>query len=89
MFSPPRPIIASSALWKQPTVLRSLREEFGVEPPSVHGIRFISVTHFCGSHPAPLRGTDLTQALLELGEDYMRTARAKELSARQALWRFG
>jgi ATP-binding protein involved in chromosome partitioning len=41
-------------------------EEFGVEPPSVHGIGLMSLTHFAGSDPVPLRGEDITGALLEL-----------------------
>jgi ATP-binding protein involved in chromosome partitioning len=41
-------------------------EEFGVEPPSVHGIGLMSLTHFAGSDPVPLRGEDVTEALLEL-----------------------
>jgi ATP-binding protein involved in chromosome partitioning len=42
------------------------REEFGVEPPEVHGVRFMSITCFAGDTPAPLRGADVTDALLEL-----------------------
>lgn len=41
-------------------------EEFGVDPPERHGVRFMSVTLFAGDAVAPLRGGDLTQALLEL-----------------------
>jgi ATP-binding protein involved in chromosome partitioning len=41
-------------------------EEFGVEPPSVHGIGFMSLTHFAESDPVPLRGADYTGALLEI-----------------------
>jgi ATP-binding protein involved in chromosome partitioning len=41
-------------------------EEFGIEPPSVHGIRFMSLTHFAGSDPVPLRGADNAAVLLEL-----------------------
>jgi len=42
------------------------REEFGVEPPEIHGVRFMSITCFAGDTPAPLRGSDVTDALLEL-----------------------
>jgi ATP-binding protein involved in chromosome partitioning len=42
------------------------REEFGVEPPEVHGVRFMSITCFAGDTPTPLRGADVTDALLEL-----------------------
>jgi ATP-binding protein involved in chromosome partitioning len=41
-------------------------EEFGVEPPSVHGIGFMSLTHFAESDPVPLRGADYSGALLEI-----------------------
>jgi ATP-binding protein involved in chromosome partitioning len=41
-------------------------EEHGVEPPLVHGVRFMSVSHFVGDAPAPLRGTDVTNAMIEL-----------------------
>lgn len=42
------------------------REEFGVEPVEVHGVRFMSVSLFAGEAVAPMRGVDLTHALLEL-----------------------
>lgn len=42
------------------------REDRGIEPPLWHGVRFLSVTCFLGAQPAPLRGTDLTNALLEM-----------------------
>ncbi|MBP1684167.1 MAG: ATP-binding protein [Deltaproteobacteria bacterium] len=41
-------------------------EEFGLQPPQVHGIRFMSVSQFLGHEPAPLRGTDVTNVILEL-----------------------
>ena len=41
-------------------------EEFGLRPPRVHGLQFMSVTHFIGSDPAPLRGADVTNAMIEL-----------------------
>jgi len=41
-------------------------EEFGIDPPEHHGVRFMSVSIFAGSVAAPLRGEDLTNALLEL-----------------------
>jgi ATP-binding protein involved in chromosome partitioning len=41
-------------------------EEFGVEPPLHHGIHFMSISIFAGDSPTPLRGTDLSSALLEL-----------------------
>jgi ATP-binding protein involved in chromosome partitioning len=41
-------------------------EDFGVDPWVHDGIRFMSVSCFAGDTPAPLRGTDLTNALLEI-----------------------
>ena len=41
-------------------------EEFGIEPPTFAGIRFMSVTYFAKERPVPLRGGDVTNALLEL-----------------------
>jgi ATP-binding protein involved in chromosome partitioning len=41
-------------------------EEFGIDPPRVHGVAFLSVTHFVKDHPAPLRGQDSSDVLLEL-----------------------
>lgn len=41
-------------------------EERGIEPPLYHGVRFMSVTCFLGAQVTPLRGVDLTNALLEI-----------------------
>ena len=41
-------------------------EAFGLVPPEVRGLRFMSVTHFVGEAPAPLRGEDVSNALIEL-----------------------
>lgn len=41
-------------------------EEHGIDPLPVHGIGFMSITLFSGDTPAPLRGEDVTGALLEL-----------------------
>jgi ATP-binding protein involved in chromosome partitioning len=41
-------------------------EEFGIEPPVLHDISFMSVAYFAGDNPAPLRGEDITNALLEI-----------------------
>jgi len=41
-------------------------EEFGLEPPVVHDIQFMTINHFLGSNPVPLRGVDVTNALIEL-----------------------
>lgn len=42
------------------------REEQGIVPPTVHGIEFISMVYYAGDNPSPLRGPDLTNALIEL-----------------------
>ncbi len=41
-------------------------EEFGLEPPAVAGVRFMSVRYFIGDRPAPMRGRELTDALIEI-----------------------
>lgn len=41
-------------------------EEQGLEPPLFEGIRFLSLTWFAGETPTPMRGADVTNALLEL-----------------------
>lgn len=41
-------------------------EERGIVPPKVHGIEFMSLVFYTGKNPAPLRGPDLTNALIEL-----------------------
>jgi ATP-binding protein involved in chromosome partitioning len=41
-------------------------EEKGITPPLVHGVAFMSITYFSGDAPTPLRGTDTSNALLEL-----------------------
>ena len=41
-------------------------EEFGLEPPVAHGVRFMSIAFFTGARPAPLRGADVSNALIEL-----------------------
>jgi len=42
------------------------KEEMGIVPPEVHGIAFMSIVYFTGDEPTPLRGTDISNALLEL-----------------------
>jgi ATP-binding protein involved in chromosome partitioning len=42
------------------------KEEYGIIPPVVHGIAFMSIIYFTGNEPAPLRGEDITNAMLEL-----------------------
>jgi ATP-binding protein involved in chromosome partitioning len=45
---------------------RFLTEEFGVEPPVVDGVHLMSVSFLVGDRPAPLRGDDITNAMLEI-----------------------
>ena len=41
-------------------------EKHGLVPPEIAGVRFMSVAHFSGERPAPLRGKEITGALLEI-----------------------
>ncbi|MEA1993167.1 MAG: P-loop NTPase [Euryarchaeota archaeon] len=41
-------------------------EEKGVIPPTPHGIKFMSVIHYAGDNPSPLRGSEVSNALIEL-----------------------
>lgn len=41
-------------------------EDFGILAPVRQGIHFMSIAHFTGARPAPLRGTDASNALIEL-----------------------
>jgi len=42
------------------------KEEKGIVPPEVHGIELMSIVFFTGDNPAPLRGIDISNAMLEL-----------------------
>ncbi len=41
-------------------------EEYGIIPPLVHGMRYMSITHYSLDEPAPLRGEDISNAIIEL-----------------------
>jgi ATP-binding protein involved in chromosome partitioning len=41
-------------------------EEKGIVPPVIHGIEFMSIVYFTGDNPVPLRGIDVSNAMLEL-----------------------
>jgi ATP-binding protein involved in chromosome partitioning len=41
-------------------------EEYGIIPPLAHGIKYMSITHFALDKPAPLRGADVSDAIIEL-----------------------
>ena len=42
------------------------KEEKGIIPPTVHGLEYMSLVYFSGDNPAPLRGADVSNALIEL-----------------------
>jgi ATP-binding protein involved in chromosome partitioning len=42
------------------------KEEKGIIPPTVHGLEYMSLVYFSGDQPAPLRGADVSNALIEL-----------------------
>ena len=42
------------------------KEDKGLVPPVVHGVKYMSIIYFSGEHPAPLRGADVSNALIEL-----------------------
>jgi ATP-binding protein involved in chromosome partitioning len=42
------------------------KEEIGLIPPTVHGLEYMSLVYFVGDNPAPLRGVDVSNALIEL-----------------------
>jgi len=41
-------------------------EAKGLVPPSVEGLAYMSLVYFVGDNPAPLRGVDVSNALIEL-----------------------
>lgn len=41
-------------------------EENGIIPPIAHGLRYMSITHYSLDEPAPLRGVDVSNAIIEL-----------------------
>ncbi len=42
------------------------KEEKGLVPPIVNGFEYMSLVYFVGDNPAPLRGADVSNALIEL-----------------------
>ena len=42
------------------------KEEKGLVPPVLHGLEYMSLVYFVGENPAPLRGADVSNALIEL-----------------------
>jgi ATP-binding protein involved in chromosome partitioning len=59
-FTSPSTHIILGAQNKQP------KEEKGLVPPAVHGLEYMSLVYFVGENPAPLRGADVSNALIEL-----------------------
>ena len=42
------------------------KEEKGIIPPRVHGVEYMSIVYYSGERAAPLRGADVSNALIEL-----------------------
>ena len=42
------------------------KENKGIIPPVVKGLKYMSLIHFSGDQPTPLRGADISSALIEL-----------------------
>ncbi|MDI6848144.1 MAG: P-loop NTPase [Candidatus Bathyarchaeia archaeon] len=42
------------------------KEEKGVIPPQVHGLKYMSIVYYSGEYASPLRGADISNALIEL-----------------------
>lgn len=42
------------------------QEDKGIVPPVVNGMEYMSLVYFVGENPAPLRGADVSNALIEL-----------------------
>jgi ATP-binding protein involved in chromosome partitioning len=42
------------------------KEEKGIIPPRVHGLEYMSIIYYSGSNAVPLRGADVSNALIEL-----------------------
>jgi len=42
------------------------KEEKGIIPPKVHGISYMSIIYYSREHASPLRGADVSNALIEL-----------------------
>jgi ATP-binding protein involved in chromosome partitioning len=42
------------------------KEEKGIIPPQVHGLKYMSIVYYSGDYASPLRGADISSALIEL-----------------------
>lgn len=41
-------------------------EEKGIIPPQIHGLKYMSIVYYSGENASPLRGADVSNALIEL-----------------------
>ncbi|MCX5806568.1 MAG: P-loop NTPase [Proteobacteria bacterium] len=41
-------------------------EDKGLIPPEIHGIKYMSIIYFAGNNPSPLRGSDISNIIIEL-----------------------
>lgn len=41
-------------------------EKYGIVPPQVHGLKYMSIVYYSGEYVSPLRGADISNALIEL-----------------------
>lgn len=41
-------------------------EDKGIIPPEAYGVRFMSITYFAGHNPVPLRGQEVSNAIIEM-----------------------
>lgn len=42
------------------------KEEKGIIPPEIYGIKFMSIIYYVGNEPSPLRGVDISNVITEL-----------------------
>jgi ATP-binding protein involved in chromosome partitioning len=42
------------------------KEDKGLVPPEIHGIKYMSIIYFSGNNPSPLRGQDISNIIIEL-----------------------
>jgi len=42
------------------------KEEKGIVPPQVYGLKYMSIVYYSGEYASPLRGVDVSNALIEL-----------------------
>jgi ATP-binding protein involved in chromosome partitioning len=41
-------------------------EDYGIVPPLAHGLKYMSIVHYSAEEPTPLRGEDVSNAIIEL-----------------------